>query len=153
MTREGDTNVPLQTRPQIANEIGANVFVSIHNDSWGQANSISGTTIYYHGSSAESRRLARCVEQELADVSGMRDRGAMSDMTMYPEGFCVLRETSMPAVLCEVGYINNAGDRTKLLQPAYQRRVAEAICRGIHNYASGERRSARRHAKRQPSSA
>jgi len=151
MTRESDVNVPLETRPQIANEVGANVFVSIHNDSWGKANSITGTTIYYHGSSAASRRLARCVEQELADVSGLRDRGAISDTAMYPEGFCVLRETSMPAVLCEVGYINNKGDRTKLLQPAYQRRVAEAICRGIHNYASGERTSARRRSKRLPS--
>jgi N-acetylmuramoyl-L-alanine amidase len=153
MTRESDVNVPLEERPQIANEIGANVFVSIHNDSWGKANSITGTTVYYHGNSSESRRLARCVEQELADVSGMRDRGAISDTNVYPEGFCVLRDTEMPAVLCELGYINNTSDRTKLLRPAYQRRVAEAICRGIRNYASGERSTARRRARKQAASA
>ena len=65
MTRQRDVNVPLQNRPRIANEIGANVFISIHNNSWGKANSITGTTTYYHGKSAASRRLARCVKKEI----------------------------------------------------------------------------------------
>ncbi len=153
MTRVGDVNVPLADRPRLANEVGANVFISIHNDSWGKANSITGTTSYFHGKSAESRRLARCVEKELASVSGLRDRGAMSDTTMYPVGFCVLRDTTMPSVLCEVGYLNNRTDRAKLVDTGFQQRVAEAMCNGIHNYVSGESKTARHRSKKQPTSA
>ncbi len=153
MTRVSDVNVPLKDRPRLANEIGANVFISIHNDSWGKANSISGTTTYYHGKSTESRRLARYVEKELAAVSGLRDRGSMSDATMYPVGFCVLRETNMPSILCEVGYLNNRSDRAKLMDTGFQQRVAEAVCTGIRNYVSGEQKTARGHYRKQAVSA
>ena len=153
MTRSRDINVPLEDRPRLANEVGANVFISIHNDSWGKANAITGTTTYYHGKSAASRRLARCVERELAGVSGMRDRGAVADTVMYPVGFCVLRGTTMPSVLCEVGYLNNAADRSKLMNGAFQQRVAEAVSNGIRNYVSGERSTARRHIRRPASTA
>lgn len=153
MTRVGDVNVPLQDRPRLANEVGAHIFISIHNDSWGKANSITGTTTYFHGKSTESRRLARCVERQLASVSGLRDRGAMSDTTLYPVGFKVLRDTTMPSVLCEVGYLNNRADRAKLVTTAFQQRVAEAVCNGINNYVTGEERTARRHAKKQATSA
>jgi N-acetylmuramoyl-L-alanine amidase len=149
MTRLRDINVPLEDRTRLANEVGADVFISIHNDSAAQTNTYSGTTTYYHSNSAEGRKLARCVEKELSIVSGMRDRGAMTDTSMYPIGFSVLRDTSMPAVLCEVGYLNNAKDRAKLLNPAFQQRVAEAVCNGIRNYVSGGQNSDRLHSKKQ----
>ncbi|HLJ57336.1 MAG TPA: N-acetylmuramoyl-L-alanine amidase [Chthonomonadaceae bacterium] len=153
MTRVGDKNVDLEDRPEMANQVGANIFISIHNDSWGKANSITGTTAYYHGQSAASRRLARCVEKELAAVSGLRDRGAVSDTTMYPVGFCVLRDTNMPSILCEVGYLNNRKDRAKLMDSAFQRRVAEAMANGIRDYANGGLKTARRRARRSAISA
>ena len=149
MTRSKDVDVALEDRPRLANEVGADVFISIHTDSYGKGNTITGTTSYYHANSAASRRLAQCVERELAAVSGMRDRGAMSDTTMYPVGFCVLRETAMPAVLCEVGYLNNSKDRAKLTDAAFQRRVAEAMCNGIQNYVSGIQNAVRHRGKKQ----
>ena len=148
MTRNRDVNVPLEDRPRLANELGADVFISIHNDSWGKADSITGTTTYYHGKNAESRRLARCVQKELAAATGLRDRGAMSDTTMYPIGFCVLRDTGMPAVLLEVGYLNNSKDRSRLMEPVFQQRIAEAVCNGIRNYAAGVQNAARRHGRK-----
>jgi N-acetylmuramoyl-L-alanine amidase len=149
MTRLRDVNVPLEDRSRLANEVGADVYISIHNDSSGQANTYTGTTTYYHNNSAEGRRLARCVEQQLAGVSGMRDRGAMPDTSMYPVGFWVLRDTSMPAVLCEVGFLNSSKDRSKLANPAFQQRVADAVCKGIRNYVSGGQTSVRPHGKKQ----
>ena len=79
MTRSADQNVPLPDRSRIANEVGADVFVSIHNDSYGKADSISGTTSYFHADKAEGRRLAQCIERHIAAVSGIHDRGAVSD--------------------------------------------------------------------------
>lgn len=146
MTRTSNANVPLVDRPRIANQIGANVFISIHNDSWDTSNSISGTTTYYHGNQTESRRLAGCVERRIAAVSGLRDRGARSDVGRFPIGFCVLRDARMPAVLSEVGYLNNSNDSAKLTNPAYQQQIAEAMSEGIREYlgSAPSKRSVRR---------
>ena len=46
----------------------------------------------------------------------------------------MLRETAIPAVLIEVGFLTNAEERGKLLSPEYQELLAEAIANGILNY-------------------
>jgi N-acetylmuramoyl-L-alanine amidase len=137
MTREQDTDVPLKARTELANNVGADLFVSIHNDSNGSVNSASGTSTYYHMQDASSRALATCVQEAVMSVTGLPSRGVLSDSVMYQTGFMVLRETRMPAVLCEVAYINNANDRRKLVDDGFQRRVAQAICDGLRRYVEG----------------
>ena len=134
MTRSSDSHVALEARPALANEVGADLYISIHNDTWKRANAISGNTTYYHAESPQSRALAVYVQQSLAPVSGMRNRGALTDTSLYANGLAVLRETNMPAILCEIGYINNANDRRQLLNGKFQSRVALAICKGVRNY-------------------
>ena len=70
-------------------------------------------------------------------VTGIPSRGVLSDSIMYQSGFAVLRESKMPAVLCEVAYINNINDRRKLLDENFQRRVAQAVCDGLRRYVEG----------------
>jgi N-acetylmuramoyl-L-alanine amidase len=137
MTRDRDADVSLTARTDLANNIGADLFVSIHNDSNGAANSASGTSTYYHMQDASSRALATCVQEAVMSVTGLPSRGVLSDSVMYQSGFAVLRQSKMPAVLCEVAYINNANDRHKLVDDGFQRRVAQAICDGLRRYVEG----------------
>ena len=73
-------------------------------------------------------------------VTGLPSRGVLSDKVMYNSGFAVLRGSAMPAVLCEVAYINNQNDRRKLCDPLFQQRVAKAICDGLRTYVEGSPR-------------
>jgi len=142
MTRDKDVFISLSERTHIANSLGADLFVSIHNDSNGRANSASGTSTYYHMSEPNCRALAQCVHREVKAVTGLPSRGVLSDGTMYAHGFEVLRDTTMPAILVEVAYINNATDRRKLVDPDFQQRVADAICRGLRAYVEGTAQTA-----------
>ena len=137
MTRDKDATVDLYARPRLANNLGADFFISIHNDSNGSPNSASGTSTYYHLQDASSRALAICIQQAVSRVTGLPSRGALSDGIMYEHGFAVLRCSKMPAILCEVAYINNARDRSKLADPDFQQRVAKAICDGLRAYIEG----------------
>lgn len=137
LTRAEDNAIGLYERTAMANQSGAHFFVSLHCDSNPRPNSVSGTTIYYHKDDADSRALGQAILEEIARVSGLSSRGVRSDSTLYSSGLAVLRTTQMPAVLIEVGYLNHATDRARLLDPKFQDRVAEAIVRGLKNYVEG----------------
>jgi N-acetylmuramoyl-L-alanine amidase len=134
MTRDKDSSVALYDRPRLANDIGADLFISIHNDSTARPGSASGTTSYYHMTDPSSRALAVCIQSAICDCSGLPNRGALSDGRLYQNGLAVLRAATMPAVLVEVAYINNQRDRAKLTNPTFQKQVAEAIVRGVRKY-------------------
>lgn len=150
MTRESDTDVPLYDRPRLANTIGADLFISIHNDSTPNHHVASGTTTYFHASDPSSRALAMCVQEAVHGVTGLPGKGALSDTTLYPSGLAVLRGSTMPAVLCEVAYINNASDCAKLVDAAFQQRVAMAMCDGLRSYIEGRPRVAAPQSKPEP---
>jgi N-acetylmuramoyl-L-alanine amidase len=137
MTRTSDADVSLTDRSRMGNELGADLFISIHNDSNERSNSASGTSTYYHNSDPSSRALATCVQHAVMATTGLPSRGVLSDTVMYRSGFAVLRGSSMPAVLCEVAYINNQTDRRKLIDSQFQHRVAKAMCDGLRNYVEG----------------
>jgi N-acetylmuramoyl-L-alanine amidase len=139
MTREDDSTVDLYDRPKLANEKGADFFISIHCDSTPKPNSASGTTTYYHASDPDGRALAQAIQKHVAAVTGLPNRGAQTDTAIYQSGFAVLRRSEMPAVLIEVAYINNDKDRAKLKDPKFQQKVAEAIVAGLKAYIEGER--------------
>lgn len=139
MTREDDREVDLYARPQMANDLGADFFISIHCDSTPKPNSASGTTTYFHGSDPDGRALAQAIQKHLVAVTGLPNRGARSDTAIYQSGFAVLRRSNMPAVLIEVAYINHDVDRAKLKDPKFQQKVAEAIVAGLRAYVEGER--------------
>ncbi len=137
MTRTTDTYVGLYERPALESKYNADLFVSIHIDDCPGNDHASGTSVYYHMNDPSSRALAISIANSVAKVSGLPERGALSDSILYHTGLAVLRKSVVPAVLVEVGYINNPKDRTKLLNPKVQAIVAQAICDGIRNYVDG----------------
>ncbi|GIO28312.1 N-acetylmuramoyl-L-alanine amidase family protein [Ornithinibacillus bavariensis] len=127
MTREEDVFLSSETRerPNFANSLSADIFVSIHGNTFDDP-TVSGTeTYYYH---QNSKLLANKIHQQLIEVTGFRDRGVKK------ENYFVLKDTTMPAVLLEVGYLTNPQEEEKLLSEQFQQSVAEAIRDGIMDY-------------------
>jgi len=125
MTRADDSDVSLEARVQMAQRARANLFVSIHANSLSASRpDVSGVETYYFS----SQRFAQTIHNSIVQSLDVRDRGVRRAR------FYVLRNTSMPSVLLEVGFVTGAEDARKLSSPAFQRQMAEAIARGILLY-------------------
>jgi len=119
----------LRARVAIANAAGVDIFVSVHNNSLGATT--SGTeTFHFYYSSAAARTLAQDVHAQIVAALGLPDRGVKT------AGFYVLRNTKMPAILVEGGFLSNPTEALFLADPAVRQRIAEAIGRGIAAYAA-----------------
>ena len=124
-TRFTDVYVSLSKRARIANAAEADLFVSIHCNS-APNSSANGMEVYVHTSrGADSTRAAHAIYDRLLPASGLKGRGVKAN------NYAVLRETSMPAVLVELGFISSPGDRAKLTNFAWQDDAAKAIADGI----------------------
>ena len=130
MTRRDNVTVDLQTRADIANRAQANLFVSIHANAISMSRpDVNGLETYY--ASESGRRLAAAIQASMLAATGMRDRGVKQAR------FYVLRQTTMPAALVEVGFVTGAQDYPKLADPAWRETMAQAIARGILQYIQG----------------
>lgn len=134
MTRNTDVFIPLNKRAEIANKSQADFFVSSHINSTGGAATQSGTITFHHKGNEVSRVLASCIQNELAKVNQLPNKGVWSDGKIYQNGFAVLRQTTMPGVLLELGFINHPRDRARMVTEDFQRSVAAAVVRGIKVY-------------------
>lgn len=125
LTRSDDTFLELKDRVAIANNLKADVFVSVHANS-SASPAASGTETYYQRDA--SKALANVMHKYLVPATGLSDRGIRYG------NFHVIRETKMPAVLLEVGYLSNKGDEALLFSESLQNKVAASIVSGIKEY-------------------
>ena len=132
MTRSGDTYPTLGERCEIANNIGAAMFLSVHlNATASETTTAQGMEIYYceTNNSAEyglaSSQMAAIILARTLKSTGAPSRGVKSG-NLY-----VTRETFMPANLIEIGFINNPDELELLKNNAYQDLVAQGIADGI----------------------
>ncbi|MUL36995.1 N-acetylmuramoyl-L-alanine amidase [Gloeocapsopsis dulcis] len=126
MTRDLDYFVDLAPRVAIAERANADVFVSIHANSMGLSRpDVNGLETYYFSS---GQRLAQVIHRNILQRVTIRDRGVRRAR------FYVLRKSSMPSVLVEIGYVTGREDNPRLRTAAYQTQMAEAIARGILQY-------------------
>lgn len=120
----------LQARVDIANQAGADVFVSVHNNASGDA-SMRGTETYASRGDAPGQALAASVLDAVVTRTGSPNRGA------HGSGLYVCRWTNMPAVLVEGAYFTNEQDAKELKSAKFQDRLADGIAEGIdHWFAS-----------------
>ncbi len=109
-------------RPEIANQLGADLFISIHGNTY-EDSRVSGTeTYYYHEGSLF---LAEILQRHMVQTSGFRDRG------IKKEDFFVLKDSNMPAALIEMGYLTNPQEENEMLTEDFQYRMASSILDGI----------------------
>ena len=112
-------------RPNFANELGADLFISIHGNTF-EDPSVSGVeTYYYH---RNSYPLAEIIQKHMVQGSRFRDRGVKQ------EDYFVVKDTNMPAVLIETGYLTNPQEEQQLLTDEVQYRLAGSILDGIKEY-------------------
>jgi N-acetylmuramoyl-L-alanine amidase len=124
MTRDRDIEVELEPRVQTAERANASVFVSIHANSINMSRpDVNGLGTYY--SSESGHRLANTVQTTVANAMGMQNRG------VHAARFYVIRQTSMPAILIETGFVTGAQDAPNLADPEWRSRMAAAIAEGI----------------------
>lgn len=115
------------TVTETANAWDADIFVSIHCNS-AEADEACGTeTFAYDLDGGEGEQLATCIQNQIVNALNMVDRGVKANPKLF-----VLRYTSMPAVLVELGFISNAGDERLLMD--HQDDFARAIARGVTDY-------------------
>ncbi|MEP0814393.1 MAG: N-acetylmuramoyl-L-alanine amidase [bacterium] len=129
LTRDDDFFISLQERADIANRILPMVFVSVHTNSIGNPD-IKGAMTFHFESSGEGKKLAAYIQQNLVNRCRVTDKGVRT------ANFFVLRETVVPAVLVEVGFITNSQEESLLSTPEYRQKLAEAIGEGILDYCA-----------------
>ena len=124
MTRDADYFVTLQGRCDFANTRQADLFISCHIDS--ATSTATGSTTYY--TTGASKLLAREVQSELAQATGLRSKGIIQ------RGLYVTRNTNMPSVLTETCYISNPREEKTLMDANFRQRVAVGLAQGVSNY-------------------
>lgn len=125
LTRSTDSHLFLSQRPVLSKAFDPDVFVSIHANSTLSGQSASGTETLYWNLLDESRLLAESIQQELVAAIGTIDRG------IRQQNLLVLRESTVPAVLIEVGFLSHADEEAKLADPVFQKQAAQGIYNGI----------------------
>ena len=130
LTRDGPVDdAEIDWRTELANEWGADLFISIHCNAAGRVDA-EGTETYCYPGSVRGRELARRIQFCLTDALLTEDRGVKE------ANFEVLRETNCPAVLVECGFISNPVDREMLADPLEQWRIGAAIATAVEDYGA-----------------
>lgn len=124
LTRWDDSYPTLEDRVKIAKDAKADLFLSVHANSFTAAT--NGTETYY--TRADSLAFAQTMHAALVPATGLKDNGVRS------KNLHVTRETTMPAALLEIGYLSNKTDEPQMWKEEFQNRVAQAIAKGIKQY-------------------
>ena len=150
-SRDSDVDVDFVTeRSRMVNKTNADFFISIHFNATGNDTTLnlgiqtysykeeagypSKINQYWHNNPdrmSESNRLAADLHSSLLAETGARDAGLLQAT------FAVLRETAKPAVLLELGYMDNPEENQRIRSDQYQDKLVEGIIKGIQKYYAG----------------
>ena len=119
--------IDLNRRIKMANEEKADILVSLHVNATVTGQN-SGAETFYHYKSESGKRLAELIQQEMIKITGMNRRIAK------PGDFYIIKNSNMPTVIVEVGYLSSPKEQKKLQQTWYQEQLSRAIAKGIANY-------------------
>lgn len=134
MSRTNDRTVSLSARTNDANKWGADYYVSIHINAGGG----TGFESYiYRGisNSSQTAKIRNSIHTKIVQVAGLRDRGKKQ------ANFHVLRETRMPAILTENGFIDTKSDANKMKNRTWINKVAKAHADGIVEFYKLKKKS------------
>ena len=126
-----DADTSLDSRTNLANSKGADAYCSIHYDTMGGTwGTVEGHSIFvYPGNlNKQSGKLAECIAEYLKQGTNQKWRG------IKEANFHVLRETKMPAILSENGFMDNKREALLMIDPGFQEEVAREHVQGICKY-------------------
>ena len=133
MTREGDERLAdsqredLKARTDIMNG-GALLAVSIHQNSYRDP-AVSGAQVFYYTGSEEGRTAAGMIQAELNALAPDNEKEIRANDSYY-----ILKNTRIPTVIVECGFLSSYTEAEKLVDDEYQNRIAEAVSEGILQY-------------------
>lgn len=133
LTRDDDTFIPLDERAQIANDQQPKAFISVHYNH-ADSKEASGIEVYYYKSddnktrSSASKLLAESILSNVIHSTQAKSRGVKHG------NFAVIRETKMPAILIEGGFLSNKDEMDKIKRAAYLKQLAWGIANGLDEY-------------------
>jgi N-acetylmuramoyl-L-alanine amidase len=133
MTRNTDAFIPLPRRVEIANQAQGNIFVSVHFNS-SRSPEAQGIEVFFHDGRDDRTRANASKKLADAVLSRVIRRTAASSRGVKKGNFFVIRETSMPAILVEGGFISNPDERVLLKSRDYQEKIARGIADGVDQY-------------------
>lgn len=130
-TRLTDVNPSLAERVGLANKVDADLFISIHNNAsnTGFFNHENGTIILYNPNDegeCSSKRLAQICMENITASAGSQNLGMAKGDDLH-----IVKNSEVPVVLIEVGYMTNNTELDNLTNPEYQRKVAEGIYNAV----------------------
>ncbi|MCA1021668.1 N-acetylmuramoyl-L-alanine amidase family protein [Halobacillus litoralis] len=128
-----DYDTPLSVRTNDANRYGADIYVSVHYNAMSHSfdySSASGISVHIYNGwlSSGTKNLANCVLKYLKQGTKQRNRGIVKN------NFHVLRETNMPAILTENGFMDDREEALLMLKSSFQKEVATEHAQGICEY-------------------
>ncbi|HCC07848.1 MAG TPA: hypothetical protein DEP72_06800 [Clostridiales bacterium] len=131
VTRDKDNYPTLQDRAKIAEDVQADVFVSVHNNATLSEKAIGTETLYFplstkNASGLDAKILAEIVQSTVANELGSKDRGVIARSDLY-----VLKNTTMPAIIVEIGYMTNPTELANLKNISYTDNAANGIFKAI----------------------
>jgi N-acetylmuramoyl-L-alanine amidase len=132
-TRKDDQFISLEDRVNITRNAKPDVFVSIHCNALESSTDVKGIETYYF--TPQSRALANILHKKVVKATKSPDR------SVRKARFVVIRETAIPSVLIETGFLSNPQERGKLIDKDYQNKIAKAVAEGIIEYANGPRKA------------
>ncbi len=134
-TRLTDVNPSLEERVKLSNDVGADVFLSVHNNSlsgFGSATT-SGTQVLYYVSdnTGNSKVFADICLDKLCSYLGSDNRGLVNGDDIY-----IIHNSKSPVALVEIGFLSNQSDLIKLTNEDYQKECAKALYDSIKEMIS-----------------
>lgn len=123
----------LGARARLANTANADIYLSIHQNSF-ESPSVSGGQVFYYADSESSKILAEKIQVHLNTFVGDHRGAPRNRESKASDTYYVLKRTSMPAVIVECGFMSNAKDLKLLQDEDFQERIAWAVYMGVIDY-------------------
>lgn len=125
LTRDKDIFMELEERTEIAKNEEADLFLSIHCNYYEDDSSIRGLECYYSQDSSDGEYYAEKL------IESLEEKGDILSRNAKPAEYFVLKNTNIPSVLVETGYLSNYADRKDLTSQNYQEKLAAELVEGI----------------------
>lgn len=129
LREDNDTHLFPEERVEMAEKAKADIFVSIHLNTYDGQEKVSGMETWYCEKNPGGEELATMVQKAASKATGARDRGLKTSKQLI-----VIRDTTMPSCLVETGFLTDKAEREALMTKEYQEKVAAGIAQGIDEF-------------------
>jgi N-acetylmuramoyl-L-alanine amidase len=139
-TRMADKNISKEKRTKKANQLKADLFISVHCNasSVGDTTANGLETLYSKrqakNSSLSNKKLAQIMLDELTKATGLRERGVINREQLY-----LLHHSEVPTTIVEIGYMSSKKDLKFIKKKSGQQKIAQGICDGIMRALEAEK--------------